>query len=295
MRAWPPLNRAVTGATRLACAPARRVPDFIVKHLPRVGHVSERLPNGRRLRLWSQGDDWIANEVYWRGVFGYEPDMSRLFFELAREARVVLDIGAFVGYYALLAAHANPSARILAFEPNPAVFERLVRNVRLNGAENVESLAIAVSDSAGSVDLYRPSTAIPSSSSLSVEMMSKEFGADLHPTRVTTAALDDVMSERGIARVDLMKLDTETTEPAILRGARRTLQRDRPTIVCEVLDGWGVESQLEAELRPLGYQYFLLTNDGPVRRGALRADARWRNQLFTVEPTFSSRYPPRAR
>jgi Methyltransferase FkbM domain len=43
--------------------------------------------------------------------------------------------------------------------------------------------------------------------------------------------------EQGIAKVDLVKIDTETTEPAVIRGMARTLARDRPDVVCEVLAG----------------------------------------------------------
>lgn len=63
--------------------------------------------------------------------------MSPLWFRLASRAAVVFDIGAQVGFYTLLAAHANPRGRIFSFEPHPTGYERLVRHVALNRAENV--------------------------------------------------------------------------------------------------------------------------------------------------------------
>jgi hypothetical protein len=80
----------------------------MIKHLHRFGIVRSRLPHGRTLRLWSRGDDWIANQVHWRGWDGYEPETLPLFFRLAATARVTLDVGAHVGFFTLLAGHANP-------------------------------------------------------------------------------------------------------------------------------------------------------------------------------------------
>jgi len=64
-------------------------------------------------------------------------DMNRRWFHLAARAGIVLDVGAHVGFYALLAAHANPKGRVFAFEPHPSVYGRLIRNLSLNGVENV--------------------------------------------------------------------------------------------------------------------------------------------------------------
>ena len=93
--------------------------------------VRRKLPNGRTLRLWSEADDWVSNQIYWRG-WRYEPRRRRL----ADSAEVTLDVGAYVGFFALVAAHANPKARIYAFEPMPMVYERLRKNVRINQLSN---------------------------------------------------------------------------------------------------------------------------------------------------------------
>ena len=65
---------------------------------------------------------------------------------------------------------------------------------------------------------------------------------------------------------------------------RATLQRDRPKVLCEVLPGFDVESQLEELLGPLGYSYYLLTPNGPVGANHVVASAEHRNQLFSTTP-----------
>lgn len=247
--------------------------------------MRQTLPNGRVLRLWSRGDDWIANEVYWRGALGYEPETARVFFDLASRAQTIVDVGAFVGYYAILAALANPTARVFAFEPHPLVFGRLRRNIAANEASTVEAVPLALGERSGTAEFHHPNVDIPSSSSLSLGFMSSWMdGRDMRHTSVTVTTVDEFVETRDIERVDLVKLDTESTEPAILRGMRRTLDRDRPLIICEVLKGFGVEGQLEALLGPLGYRYYLLTPAGPQLQSAIEAHPKDLNYLFSPAP-----------
>ena len=95
--------------------------------------------------------------------------------------------------------------------------------------------------------------------------------------------LDTVMHAHGGSRVDLVKLDTEGTEPAVLAGARELLARDEPFIVCEVLHGL-TEAGLHAALEPLGYRWFAITAAGLVERPRIAGDPayRERNWLFAT-------------
>jgi hypothetical protein len=72
---------------------------------------------------------------------------------------------------------------------------------------------------------------------------------------VPTRTLDGLVDELGWTRVDLVKIDTETHEPEVLAGFRRTLQRDRPTLLIEILNN-EVASKVEAIISGLGYRYY---------------------------------------
>lgn len=273
LRGWPPFNYVATTAVRAACAPLGAAPEAFVRRLPRAGPAASRLPNGRTLRLWSRGDDQVANQVFWRGWAGYEPETTPLFYELARESEVVFDVGAHVGFYSLLAAHANPSARVIAFEPLPAAAVRFRRNVEENGLSNVELFECAVGDAPGRATLFHDADSshegIPTSSGLSADFFELPYFVE-HGVRpggeVEVRTLDEVADSLGLGRVDLIKIDTETTEPAVLRGARRLLERDRPVLVFEVLPGHGTAPEIEGLLAPLGYTFYLLGERGPERR-----------------------------
>ena len=280
VRASQPFNVAATTLVKAAFGIAGPAPELVVQHLHRVGSVRVRLPNGRWLCLWSLGDDWVSNRVYWRGWKGYDPETVPVFFRLAERAQAIFDVGAYVGFYTLLAAHANPQARVYAFEPLPTVYERLTHNVALNQLPKVHCHLTAVGEESGLADFYHAAARLPTSSSLSFEFMKET--TDLQRSTVPVIRLDQFAEEHQIGRVDLMKIDTESTEPQVLRGMRRILERDRPQIICEVLSGRDTGPALEELLGPLGYRYYLLTSGGPRRTDKIVGQPEWFNYLFTT-------------
>lgn len=278
------LNIPLTSALRAVLGRGAASSDSLPRYLPRVGPVRHRLPNGALLRLDSRGDDLVTSIVFWRGPLGYEPETSPLFYRLAARARCTVDVGAHVGVFALLAAHANPRGTVIALEPLDRVYERLTRNVRLNGVTNVRCLPLAAGAREGTADFFHASAmTVPSASGLSYDMIKDNPAVAATPVRVVR--LDGELARMGISPVDLLKMDTEGTEPDVVEGASAMIARDRPHIICEVLVG-AIEAprRLEALLAPLGYRFFLLGPEGLLAQEHITPDPRmrWRNFLFTT-------------
>ena len=123
-----------------------------------------------------------------------------------------VDIGADVGGYALfLAALAGPRARILAIEPQPDIFERLVYNIRQNGFFTVKALACAVADREGAITLF-----VNPTNSGETSMRVVNAHAQGRQVSVQAKPLAGLLAEEGFARVDAMKLDVEGAEDIIL-------------------------------------------------------------------------------
>jgi FkbM family methyltransferase len=288
LRASQPFNYLATSILHALQTATGMHSELVIKHLHRVGMVRRKLPNGRTLRLWSQADDWVSNQVYWRGWSGYEPETVPLFFRLAARAQVTLDVGAYVGFFSLVAAHANPKGRVYAFEPMPTVYERLLKNITINALTNVQCLNCAAGDIEGTAEFYSSGSEMQCGSSLALGFMRGVETMYSFPVNVLT--LDRFVRDNYIDSVDLMKIDTETTEPEVLSGMAKTLARDHPMIVCEVLKERGAESRLEAILSPLGYRYYQLTPSGPVLRERVEGHPEWLNYLFTtLEPDAVAR------
>ena len=139
---------------------------------------------------------------------------------------------------------------------------------------------VALGEHDASATLFHGAVDLPCGSSLSPEFPSDP---DLVGSAVTVRALDGWLDAAGLAGVDLVKIDTETTEPEVLRGMKNTLVRDRPDVFCEVLEGRGTGPALEEILGPVGYRYYLLTDAGPQERTTITGDARFLNYLFSTK------------
>lgn len=233
---------------------------------------THRVTGGEEIRLHLEG---TIRRLYWTGT--YETDALPLFTEYARQSSAILDVGAAEGVYALFAAAVNPTAQILAFEPGGAQQVRLAENLAANAAlvgDRLTVVAKALSDTTGTADFHE----LPGGTS----SLNAEFRADTVTRQVEVARGDDVVAELlPDTPIDLIKIDTESTEPAVLRGLASTIERDRPAIFCEVL-----ANRSEAELQPLvdawGYRTYWLAADGAVARQPIAGDPthRFVNWLF---------------
>lgn len=287
VRASRPLNNLATTTLRGLFAITGRQPEFLIKHLPRTGVTVVKLPNDRLLKIEANSEEWIPTQLFWRGWQGYEPEMTGLFYGLAESASTVLDVGAHVGFYSLLAGLANPNASVFAFEPMPRVFASLERNVKLNKLANVKCFSAAAGATNGTQEFYFPDQEQPISSSLRSDMLLATFPPDsIKHVPVSVVSLDQFVADQGIQKVDLIKLDTERTEHEVLAGAHELLRRDHPDIICEVWPDAGNKIQLEDVLRPLGYRFFQLMTDGPIERSEIIGSEQFLNYWFTTNPAL---------
>ncbi len=194
-------------------------------------------PHGRFGMNAAGGLDPVARTLQWSAEeFAYERPLPHLFAALSRESRLVLDIGAFTGFYSMIAATCAPKAEIYAFEPQPEPRRLLVANLKRNHLLNrVQIIAKALSDRPGTGQLFVPTT----KSGLIESANSLNPHPDATPRDLIEVPLIDVDSflvERKAGPVDLIKIDVESHEPQVLRGAHRVLHEDRPMIFLEILD-----------------------------------------------------------
>jgi len=145
------------------------------------------------------------------------------------ERPVVLDVGANVGLYASAVKRIRPHARVFAFEPNPAAYARLQEAA---AAHDFEALNRGCGSEAGERLIYDYTDAQGSGhASLHAEVFRDVHRAEATATPVHLVTLDDFVAERGLERIDLLKIDTEGNELDVLRGATRTLEAGRVRLV----------------------------------------------------------------
>ncbi len=144
-----------------------------------------------------------------------------------------MDVGAHHGLYTLLASKlVGPTGRVIAFEPSPRERKRLMKHLRINGAHNVEVDNSALAAKTGETELYLADSLNDWCNSLR-----KPPNGAQQVVTVPTKTLDELVSQRNVSRIDLLKLDIEGGELDALLGAEKTLaSHQRPVILIEVQD-----------------------------------------------------------
>lgn len=138
---------------------------------------------------------------------------------------VVIDAGAHYGFYTLLASKlAGSEGTVLAFEPHPTNYKRLLLNLLLTKAKNVKAFNVALGESSRQAKLY---LAHSGEHSITPELSDCSFYGYFY-VQVTT--IDKIVRELGIDKISLMKIDTEGAELSVLKGAFRTIQNCKPKI-----------------------------------------------------------------
>ena len=173
---------------------------------------------GHRIRL--DPNDSLLLSI--NGV--YEETEARLFERSIRAGDVVVDIGAHIGYYALLAARAvGADGHVFAFEPERENHALLVANLADNGYANVTAINKAVMSESGELSLF----------------VSPDNAGDHHlyagaddrsSYRVPATSIDDFFADRP-KTVDVIKMDIQGAELFALRGMRDVLQANQSLLL----------------------------------------------------------------
>lgn len=222
--------------------------------------LTMRLPNGAR--IWVGNDN--AGYLLLPYLIGkYEHKTTRIFLYYLRllgPNKCVIDIGANVGYYAIMAAwhwrHRKETV-VFAFEPNPWAVQRLRENVKLNGLTNIEVIAQGVTDKSGPAVLYFNPDGITLGS------LRSYLPHLAQPCQISVITLDEFVEEHPNVRIGLIKLDIEGGELLAFMGGRRTIERDRPLIIYEenepACQAFGYSPlDLRAWLKTMGYRTMLI-------------------------------------
>jgi len=183
-----------------------------------------------------------------------EPPVQEALRRLLAPGDVFYDIGANVGFFTLLGARlVGPEGRVVAFEPVPWCARAVGNNIELNEFGHAQIRAEAVGDADGAARLLVVGEASWS------HLESTGRHADVRDEiDVAVVALDSLVGAGTIPPPDVLKIDTEGAELQAIEGARATIARHRPAIVCELHD---TNEAFVALMDELGY---VTTNlDGP--------------------------------
>lgn len=196
----------------------------------------------------------IDSNIYCSGSFEYELTMAITV--LTKPGDVVMDIGANIGCHTLrFSKLVGQDGKVFAFEPTGYAFRKIKRNLSLNAslAANVtlEKKAIA------------PYTARDQKIRFKSSWRLYGRQIDIPEEIVDFVSVDDYVTQRGINRVDILKIDVDGHEPDVIASAANTIRDFRPIIFLEINDTDDMQ-QMIRELCDLGYVFLFEENFEPV-------------------------------
>jgi FkbM family methyltransferase len=187
----------------------------------------------------------------------FDADELKVLTSKIKDGFTFIDVGSNVGWYALfLAQEAGPTVttRILAVEPQPEIFDRLIYNIRQNPSCTIKAVDCAVADKTGELTLFLDPL---NRGEASLKIVNS---SQTDAIRVPAVTLLDLLNREGLTRVDAIKLDVEGAEDLVLDP----FFRDAPAslypslfIIANVPERW--QSDVVGLLKSKGYQEILET------------------------------------
>lgn len=177
---------------------------------------------------------------------------------------VVFDVGANIGAFSLMIASncnsSNKTVSIHSFEPSSYAYNRLLQNIELNpvGTSSIHPYKLAVGSRPGSTHL-----AVNHNNTGGASIVDHSSGNrdDVIET-VEMTSLDEFIDNRGISRVDFIKIDVEGFEPFVCLGASYILEKFQPALYIEITPEWHERNNFSSQrllqyLSSFGYEHFL--------------------------------------
>jgi FkbM family methyltransferase len=186
--------------------------------------IYTNIPGSNKIKLvsyYEQFKDYYSN---------CELNTKKWFVKNAQPDWVYLDCGANIGYYSILFSALSPSGEVYAFEPTSTA-NMMLANIEANGCKNVEILrnALGVSIGAKSDSIFRI------------------WGQEPEKMEYTFTTIDHFVHERRLDKLDFIKIDVDSFDFEVLRGAEKTLEEKNPWVVVELNHALNKRNQSNSE------------------------------------------------
>ncbi len=210
---------------------------------------------------------------------GYETEEFFVLLKLLKKDSVIFDIGANIGWYSIPIGKLFPRSRIYAFEPIPTTHSYLKKNIGLNHLSNISAYKFGFSNEKKTIRFYYYPEGSGNASEANLTK-SKHIKRVSCPLRT----IDDFTREKKCS-VDVVKCDVEGAELLVFQGGKKTVQRDKPIILCEILRKWTKQfhynpNEIIALFSSIGYKCFTIHDSSLVEFGRMDERTKETNFIF---------------
>jgi len=189
---------------------------------------------------------------------------------MLREEAIFYDVGANVGYFAVIAARlVGLNGKIVCFEPLAINYRHILHNAALNGFTNIQLIETALGNIDAEASFWLSAQPTWGKLVSAGKVPDKLIGE----TRVMVRRLDRVIAEAGLPPPQVIKIDVEGAEVDVLAGAIETLRRYRPRLLIEL---HGTNIAVARMLSDLGYKAVVLGDHAAI------VDAHWNADVVAI-------------
>lgn len=150
----------------------------------------------------------------------WEELTTEMFRRVIKKGDIVVDLGANIGYFTLLAARlVGKEGKVYAFEPEPVNYSLLLKNIEINGYKNIVPVQKAISSTTGTVRLF-----IDNEDSGGHTI--RQYNDKMEFVEIESVTLDDYFRDKGHP-INVIKMDIEGAEMAALSGMNRIIKENK--------------------------------------------------------------------
>jgi FkbM family methyltransferase len=255
--------------------------------------VRNALLKGRPISVRAGGQEFslvaegaVAADTWSRSRF--ESHELEFILEILEPGMTFFDIGANVGLYSLAASRKVASGKVFSFEPCEWTYQRLLRNVELNGLRNVLAIRTALGEFSGDAVMQ-----VNARGKDGLNTLGRPGHPDCEVTGneiVPIVTLDEFLQNSKVSTVDVMKVDVEGAELSLFRGARNLLEQSAAPVILYESD-WMLTRGFDYHpvetmwlLQEFGYSFFVIDpSTGKILRPP--ADRAYNAVVIAVKPT----------
>jgi FkbM family methyltransferase len=213
---------------------------------------------GKPFQMYLREDSMMERFFLSKGLYGeWERESLKIWAELSKKSKTIIDIGANTGVFSMVAQNNNPLAKVIAIEPIAINFEVLTMNRRQNNFP-VHCENVALSDSTGTAKMFVLRDRLNYMASVNDNRYALhpeiQEGASIEEIEVPIKPFSYVNDKYKLENIDLIKIDVEGHEITVLNGMLPYIKKSRPLILIEVI-GDDNADVIDKMFTNLGYRF----------------------------------------
>jgi FkbM family methyltransferase len=225
---------------------------------------------GKDFFIFWRKDSFMETEFFRYGLYGgWEKCSLTIWAQLAKQSNCILDIGANTGIYSLIAFNNNPKAKIIAIEPVQLNYELLQQNISKNNYTIIAE-KIALSDYDGEAKMFAMKDRLNYMTALNDNRYA------IHPEMAINSEVIEItvdvkpynfLKERyDLKNVDLIKIDVEGHELAVIKTLLPQIELSRPVILIEIISDETAQA-INQLLKNFDYYFFSIDEEtGSIKK-----------------------------